>query len=284
MKNPALPVSKREFLKLSAAGIAACVAGAPVLMAAEAKKIPVGLQLYSVRNECAKDFDGTLAEVAKIGYKGVEFAGYYNRDAKQLRKMLDDLGLKCCGTHIGLDTLQGDAFKRTVEFNQILGNRFLIVPGLPEKYTKTHQGWLDAAEVFNGIAEQLQPHKMRVGYHNHNIEFKPLDGETPEDTFFGHTNKEVVMQFDTGNGAEVGGDATIYIPKYPGRVASIHAKAFSRKDPKAVIGEDELPWKEIFRLCETVGGTEWYIVEYEFESALPKVRKTFEVLHSWGKC
>lgn len=282
MKTPLL--SKREFLKLGAAGIAAFAVGPATLLADDAKKIPVGLQLYSVRKECAKDFEGTLAEIAKIGYKGVEFAGYYGHDAKQLRKILDDAGLKCCGTHIGLETLQGDALPRTIEFNQTIGNRFLIVPSLPGKYTRTHQGWLDAAEVFNQLADELKPHGMRVGYHNHNIEFKPLDGELPEDTLFGHTKKDVIMQFDTGNGAEVGGDPMIFLPKYPGRAASIHAKAFSKKNPTAVIGDDELPWKDIFKLCETTAGTEWYIIEYEFDNALPNVKKSFEVMHAWGKC
>jgi len=282
MKTPVL--SKREFLKLSAAAVASLAVAPASLLADDVKKIPVGLQLYSVRKECAKDLEGTLAEVAKIGYKGVEFAGYYGRDAKQLRKILDDAGLKCCGTHIGLETLQGDALPRTVEFNQTIGNRFLIVPSLPGKYTRTRQGWLDAAEVFNQLADELKPHGMRVGYHNHNIEFKPLDGELPEDTLFGHTKKEVIMQFDTGNGAEVGGDPMIFLPKYPGRAASIHAKAFSKKNPKAIIGDDDLPWKDIFKICETAAGTEWYIIEYEFDNALPNVKKSFEVMHAWGKC
>lgn len=81
------------------------------------KKIPIGLQLYSIREDCAKDLPGTLAAVSKMGYDGVEFAGYHGRTAKELRKMLDDLGLKCCGTHIGLDTLLGDALKASAEFN-----------------------------------------------------------------------------------------------------------------------------------------------------------------------
>src|SRR5262249_55922025 len=130
------PTSRRNFLK-STAATAAFVAASPInLLAADSyggKKIPFALQLYSVRNECAKDLDGTVAAVAKMGYKAVEFAGYYGRDAKSLRKLLDDVGLKCCGTHISLDTLLGDNFTKTVEFNHTLGNPFLIVPSLPGK-------------------------------------------------------------------------------------------------------------------------------------------------------
>ena len=132
--------SRRDLLKLSAGAAAFTCAGlAPQLLSAAAKtaasrKIPVGLQLYSVRNECEKDLVGTVTEVSKMGYRGVEFAGYYGRDAKTLRKLLDDVGLKCCGTHIGIDTLLGEQFAKTVEFNQTLGNKFLIVPGLPDQY------------------------------------------------------------------------------------------------------------------------------------------------------
>src|SRR5881296_3403348 len=175
MKNQSF--SRREFLKTSAVtATAAFATSTPVdLFAADSyggNKIPFGLQLYSVRNECAKDLDGTLTAVAKMGYKAVEFAGYYGRDAKSLRKLLDDVGLKCCGTHISLDTLLGDNLPKTIEFNQTLGNQYLIVASLPVKYTKTLQGWREAADQFNAVADQVKPHGMTVGYHNHNVEFK----------------------------------------------------------------------------------------------------------------
>ena len=96
-------------------------------------QIPIGLQLYSVREDCQKDLPGVLKEVARMGYAGVEFAGYYGYSATDLRKMLDDLGLKCCGTHTGLPTLLGEELPKTIEFNQTLGNKFLIVPGLPKE-------------------------------------------------------------------------------------------------------------------------------------------------------
>src|SRR5438132_5842049 len=138
-------ISRREFLKTSATATAALAATTPgdLFAAGEfgGNKIPFALQLYSVRNECAKDLDGTIAAVAKMGYKAVEFAGYHGRDAKTLRKLLEDAGLKCCGTHIGLATLLADNLPGTVEFNRTLGNRFLIVPSLPGKYTMNRQGW-----------------------------------------------------------------------------------------------------------------------------------------------
>ena len=282
-------ISRRAFLKTSASAAAFAGAQATALLAAGnygGNKIPFGLQLYSVRNECAKDLVGTVTAVAKMGYKAVEFAGYHGRDAKTLRKLLDDVGLKCCGTHTGLDTLLADNLIKTIEFNHTLGNPFLIVPSLPGKYTKTHQGWLDAADIFNELVDKVKPHGMRVGYHNHNIEFKPLEGEVPWDTFFNRTKKEVVIQFDTGNGVAQGGDPVVYLKKKPGRVASVHVKPYSKTKPNALIGDDEQNWPEIFRLCETVAGVEWYIIEYESDAYPPlvSVEKTLEVMRRWGKC
>lgn len=285
-------LSTRKFLKLTATGAAgACLAGNPAaLLAAQPsgakRKIPIGLQLYSVRKDCAKDLVATVTAVAKIGYKGVEFAGYYGRDAKTLRKLLDDTGLKCCGTHTGLDTLLGENLPKTVEFNQTLGNPFLIVPSLPGKYTKSRQGWQEAADLLSEIAGKVKPQGMRVGYHNHSIEFKPLEGELPWDTFFNRAKRDVVIQFDMGNGMADGGDPVVFLKKHPGRVASVHVKPYSKSKPDALIGEDEMPWPEIFRLCEKVAGVEWYIIEYERESEPPlvSVEKLFKIMCRLGKC
>jgi sugar phosphate isomerase/epimerase len=283
------PLSRRDFLKAGAAAAAAVASSSSPLLAAGdygGNKIPFGLQLYSVRNECAKDLPGTLAAVAKMGYKAVEFAGYYGRDAKALRSLLQDNGLKCCGTHLGLDALLGDSLAQTVEFNKTLGNPFLIVASLPGKYTKTIAGWQEAADRFSEAADKVKPDGLRVGYHNHSIEFKKIDGELPWDVFFQRAKKEVVIQFDTGNGMAEGGDPMIFLKKHPGRTASVHVKPFSKAKPNALIGDDEHPWKEIFRLCETVAGVEWYIIEYEKDAYPPliSVEKTMEVMRRWGKC
>ncbi len=287
MKIPAIP--RRRFLQTGVAAMACAGAAPTALLAAEGyggNKIPFGLQLYSVREECARDLVGTVTAVAKMGYKAVEFAGYHGRDAKTLRQLLDDTGLKCCGTHLGLDQLLGDNLAKTVEFNHILGNPFLIVASLPGNYTKTRQSWEEAADRFSEIAERLKPDRMRTGYHNHSIEFKPIEGALPWDIFFNRASKAVVIQFDTGNGMEDGGDPMVFLKKHPGRVASMHVKSFSKARPNALIGDDELPWKEIFRLAETIAGVEWYIIEYERDAYPPlvSVQKTLEVMRRWGKC
>jgi sugar phosphate isomerase/epimerase len=283
-------ITKREFLKLGVAGVLATFGGCKTATelterAAGRRRIPIGVQLYSVRTECEKDLPGTIKAVAKMGYKGVEFAGYYGRDAKTLKKLLDGVGLKCCGTHTGIDTLLGDQLQKTIEFNQTIGNKYLIVPWLPEQYRTTHAEWKKTAQLFNELSEKVRPYGMVVGYHNHDIEFKPVDGELPWDIFFGNTNKQVVMQVDTGNAMIGGGDPVVFLKRYPGRAKTVHIKPFSKTKPNAVIGDDELPWQEIFKLCETTGGTQWYIVEYESDAYPPlvSIEKCLETLRRWGK-
>ena len=198
-----------------------------------------------------------------MGYEGVEFAGYYGRTAGQLRKMLDDNGLLCCGTHTGLDTLLGDNLAKTIEFNKTLGNKYLIVPGLAEKYRSSHQAWLETAKLFNELAEKVKPQGMLVGYHNHSAEFKAIDGKLPWDTFCSNTKKDVIMQLDLGNAMHGGADPLPYLYRYPGRAITVHLKEFSKTNKKALVGEGDVPWKAFFALCRAVGGTKWYIVEQE---------------------
>lgn len=226
-------------------------------------RIPIALQLYSVRDACAKDFPGTLESVAKMGYEGVEFAGYYDYTAVELKKMLDTLGMKCCGTHTGIDTLLGDQLERTIDFNKALDNRFLIVPALPEQYRTSKQEWLNTAKIFNELAGKIKERGMVVGYHNHMIEFQELEGEMPWDIFFSNTHESVVMQIDTGNALHGGADAAPLIKKYPGRAITVHLKEYAKDNEVAVVGEGDVKWNDVFEACETVGGTEWYIVEQE---------------------
>jgi sugar phosphate isomerase/epimerase len=270
-------VSRRGLLATSVAGAAMVASGALGAQRGQrqrgqgqrqgtrgrVRRRPIGLQLYSVRFNCQKDLPGTIEAVGKMGYQGVEFAGYYDRSAEELRKMLDDNGLKCCGTHTAIDTLLGDNLAKTIEFNKTLGNKYLIVPGFPEKYRSSHQAWLETAKLMNELSEKVKPHGMLVGYHNHGVEFQAMDGELPWDTFFGNTSKDVVMQLDIGNAMHGGADPLPYLYKYPERAITVHLKEYSKTDANAFVGEGDVPWRAFFALCRAVGGTEWYIVEYE---------------------
>lgn len=247
--------------------------------------IPIALQLYSVRQDCAQDLPGTLQAVAAMGYEGVEFAGYYDRSASDLRQLLDDLGLKVAGTHTGLKTLLGDELQRTIEFNQALGNRYLIVPSLPPERRASRQAWLDTAQLFNDLSAKVKASGMRVGYHNHGVEFQPLDGETPWDTVFSNASNDVIMQLDLGNALHGGADPVPFLERYPGRAVTVHLKDYASTNDKALIGEGDIRWDAIFRLCETTAGTQWYIVEQETYAYPPLecVRRCLEQLRKMGR-
>jgi sugar phosphate isomerase/epimerase len=264
-------MSRRDVL---AAGAGVLAAGATASMlgetahAAPPKRIPIALQLYSVRGDCGKDFDKTLGGVAKMGYEGVEFAGYhkYGGDPEGLKKKLDELGLKAAGTHIRTSSFNDDAIQKTIEFHQAIGCKFLIVPGdgafcHPEKSK-------ELAEKFNKAAEILKPQGMYCGYHNHTREFSSPPGtdKTYWDLFAERTSEDVVLQQDCGWTAHAGRDPAVYVRKYPGRTKithfkpSVHGNATGKKH---FIGQDSVNWEEVIAACFEVGGTEWITVEQE---------------------
>lgn len=248
-------------------------------------QLPIALQLFSVRKECEKDLAAVLDAVAEMGYDGVEFAGYYDRSADELHALLSDRGLVVAGTHIGIQTLLGDELEKTVEFNRTLGNRYLIVPGLPREYTDSLDAWRRTADVFNELAEKVAAQDMQVGYHNHTVEFEKVDGECAWDVFARATREDVVLQLDTGNALHGGGDVLECLDSYPNRSHTVHLKEHSATNDKALIGEGDIPWQDVFRLCETVGGTEWYIVEQETYAHPPlvTVEKCLQNLRAMGK-
>ena len=254
-------IDRRRFVGTLAAGTAGLLAGTG--LAAERAKPKLAVQLYSVRNEAAEDLPGVLKAIAKMGYEGVEFAGYYGHSAEDLRKMLDDNELLCAGAHVAIDTLLGEEFMKSLLFHRKIGNKYPVVPGLPGFMIDSIDAWKRTAETFNGIAPALKPYGMKTGYHNHTVEFHEMDGELPWDAFFGNTVDDVIMQFDTGNALHADAEALPFLERYPGRATTIHCKEFSKTNDKALLGEGDVPWEGIFKVCETTGGTEWYIVEQE---------------------
>lgn len=289
LNHSGIACSRRDFIRMGITGAVAAALGSRLAFVAEAakKKIPVGLELYSVREACAKDLPGTLKIVKEIGFSGVEFAGYHGKTAKELRQLLDDNGLKCYGTHTGLDTLRGDNLKKSIEFNQIIGNRFLICPWMNGE---TIDGWNKLAEEFNNIsdivqAEKIGKKKMFVGYHAHAHDFHKIGDQVPWDVFFGNTKKEVIMQLDTSNCLDGGTDPLAVLKKYPKRGRSIHLKEHGG-DVNTYIGMGDVKWEEVFKFCEK-DVAECYIVENErggnAEVSIKSARGDFEGLKKLGK-
>jgi len=226
----------------------------------------IGVQLYSVRQECQRDLDAALEQVAAMGFEGVEFAGYhkYAGRASELKSRLDALKLKAAGTHIGLATLQGDALKSTIDFHQAIGCRFLIVPG-DRTFTDPEKSKA-LADTFNQLAATLKPLGMACGYHNHVAEFKKDGDKTYWDLFAERTGPDVILQQDCGWTLAAGFDPVAYIKKYPGRTRTAHFKPMVREGEtgkKAILGQDSADWSAIYAACTSAGGTEWVVVEQE---------------------
>ena len=277
-------MTRRTFFQMSTAAAAFAAAGERALFAAQnygGKKVPIALQLYTIGADLRRDMAGSLAAIAKLGYKGVEFAGFNNVAAKDIRKMLDDNGLQAVGCHTALNTLQGEEFDKTVEFNKTLGNPRLVVPSLAGSYTNSRMNIEGAADIFNGIAAKLKPLGMRTGFHCHPGEFRQVEGATVWDIFFTRANRDVIMQCDLGHMGTADADQVAYINKYPGRAATVHVKP-AHAAPLLGDAADTNKWPDIFKACEGVGATEWYIVEYDGGS-MDKVVRTMDVLKRWGK-
>jgi sugar phosphate isomerase/epimerase len=254
-----------------------------------AKKIPIGFQLYTVRGEVSKSLPNALTQLAKIGYVAAEPWGYDGKElswmghsAKDIRKMYDDNGLKCCGIHLATVALQ-ENIDRTIEFNKILGNNFLII-AMDKTRMSSVAGIAELAGILNKASDKLAKLGMYSGYHAHGFDFETVEGEIAWDRLFKQTKPAVIMQMDIGNCAGGGGDPIGTLKKFTNRARSMHLKDFGGA-PGSVIGEGKADWKEIFRLVETSQNTEWFVVEEGAEggNGFDIPRRSLEALKKMGR-
>ena len=300
---PAGGLSRRRFLAISSLVPAVMLAPSAVTrllgttaVAAPMKsagKYPIGLELYSVRGELARDLPGTLEAVARIGYETVEFYAPYLEwtipYAKEVRARLDDLGLRCHSTHNHIESFTpGDGMAKAIEVNQILGTRFLILATAPHG-TEGVEDWKKLCDRLTSAVGQLQPHGLTAGFHNHQTEWRPLDGSLRVmDVLAAHTPKEFVLQFDVGTCLEAGADPVAWIKANPGRIRSVHLKDWAPGTPadnrgyRVLFGEGVAPWAEIFAAAEAGGGVEYYLMEQE-GSRYPELETAQRCLATWRK-
>ena len=254
------------------------------------KKVPIGLQLFSVRGECQADLPATLKAVAEMGYVGAEPWGYggdvlewMGWPVQDVRKMFDDNGLTCCGIHLRTDALLGDNLSRTIELNQVLGNKFLIIAADKGRMSAP-DSIMELAQILDSVAAKLAPLGMSTGYHAHPFDFVQFDGRTAWEILFGNTQQDVIMQLDIGNCANGDGDPIAMLEQFPGRARSVHLKDYGGA-PRSVIGEGVADWDKIFRLCETSHYPEWYVVEEGEADGLgfDVSRRSLQALRRMGK-
>ncbi len=253
------PVSRRSFL--------AATAVAPfAVSAANRKQIPVGLELYSVRDELKENFSGTLEKVAQMGYECVEFfAPYYDWTpdyAKQVRTQLDSLKLRCYSTHNGLKSFKGQGIEKAIDLNKALDTRYIVLADPGE--VSGIDGWKQVAELLNSANESFKSHGLHAGYHNHQVEWKPIGGQKPMEVLAANTDKSIMLQLDVGTCIEAGSDPVAWIEQNPGRIRSIHCKEWSPDNGyEVLLGQGVAHWRKIFAAAESTGGIEYYLIEQE---------------------
>jgi sugar phosphate isomerase/epimerase len=264
------PIHRRDVLGLAVGAAAAMLLPPAARVDAAWKKVPIGTQLWCVRTQLAQDVPGTLRALGALGYEAVELENAFGKPGPEWRAHLAAAGLRACGFHHRLSELQGDKLAESVAFNEAIGNRNLIIRSLRPEVYQSAELLKQTADQVNEIAERLKPHAMRVGYHNHTLDFTRIDGEYWWNRFADLTAKDVVLQLDTGNASEMEGvTPQALIRRNKGRTVSMHVKPFSKAKPNAYLGADELDWPAIMTAAEADGGIEWYIVEYEKEGVPP---------------
>ncbi len=271
-----MSLSRRSFLAASSAAAGIALA---------AKTIPVGLELYSVRGEFAKDPQGTVRAVAKMGYQVVEFYSPYFEwtaaQAKDLRKLMDEVGIRCNSTHNGQPSFSADGLPKAIELNQILGAKYIVMASAGT--VNGIDGWKKVAAQLTGISAKLKPSGLRTGYHNHQDEFKAVEGQRPMDILAAGTPKDVMLQFDVGTCLEAGADPIAWIKANPGRIRSLHCKDWSPEPDKGyrvLLGEGAAQWKKIRQAAESAGGVEYYLIEQE-GSRYPELETAQRCLELW---
>ena len=273
-------LSRRAFLALTGA---APFALRPLTSAY--KDIPPGIELYTVRDALTKDLMGTVRAVAKMGYKIVEFySPYYSwtpEMAGEVRKLMDDLGIGCRSTHNSAQALTPEGIQKAIDLNQTIGSRYIILASPPGRPASVDD-WKSVAELLNAAAQTLKPLGMSSGYHNHQTEWKPIDGQRPMDVLARQTIPDVALQLDVGTCLEVGEDPVAWIRANRGRIRSIHCKDWAPATGYAtLVGEGVAPWPKIFDAAETVGGVEFYLVEQEQGPVDEQLLRAEKCLANW---
>jgi len=257
-----MSLTRRSFVALSAT--------LPWALKARAAStsIPIGLELYSVREALKTDLEGTVRAVAQLGYQCVEFyAPYFDwteAQAKQMRKLLDDLGIRCFSTHNDDKFFTKENIGKARDLNSILGAKYVVMAY--SEPNKGLDGWKAIADELNTAAGTLASSGLKPGYHNHQAEWKAVDGVRPLEIIAKNTEPSVMLQLDVGTCLEGGADPVAWIRSNPGRIQSLHLKDWSSDPAKGyqvLFGEGDAKWKDIFAAAERMGGVEYYLLEQE---------------------
>lgn len=282
--------SRRDFLKT---GSAALIYGSAMLrgrrLDAEPLGLPLGLQLYSVREMLPTDYEGTLKKIGALGYKQVEAAGFYDKSASQVKQAMQSSGLQCVSSHYPLPALQAK-FDEILAFNKEIGVQYLIcaAPGFQHPPTSTADfmkkfrsitlaDWRWNAEQFNKMGEKVSAAGLKFGYHNHYMELHKTDGVVPLDELMRLTDPaKVTFEMDCGWVMVGGGNPVDYLERYPKRISMLHIKDFKQLNPPKVceLGQGIIHYGPIFKAAAKTGNIKHMFVEQEeFDMPWPQALK-----------
>ncbi len=269
-------MNRREAVQMMGAVVGA-VAWRPG--AAQLRMDRIGLQLYTVRTEMAKDVDATLARVREIGYTEVEFAGYFNKPPKELRASLDRIGLTAPAAHVEL----GPDWKKVLDDALVMGHRYVVAPWVAAERRRTLSDWKRVAQEFNKAGDQARAAGLRFLYHNHDFEFVPLEGKLPYDVLLAETDKNLVgLEMDLYWITKGGQDPLAYFNKYPGRFSCVHVKDMDRTPQQGMVdvGAGKIDFKAIFARSKQAGIAH-YFVEHD-QPAVPfdSIRNSYQHLRA----
>jgi sugar phosphate isomerase/epimerase len=286
-------MNRRTFLETATTVTAAALLTNRLGWAAGDHKInKLGVQLYTVRDQMKADFDGTLAKVAAIGYKDVEFAGYFSHTPQQVRAALDKNGLTAPSTHVQYDELDAK-FPSVIADSQIIGLNYIVCPWIPEDLRKSPDIWKQAADKFNKCGEQTKKAGIQFAYHNHWFEFLPVDGNLPYDELLKLCDKNLVkMEMDLCWITAAGADPIKYFNLYPGRFPLVHVKDLKKLPTITAggpqnfgdtvdlteVGSGIIDWKSLFARAGKAG-IDVYIVEHDHPKApFESIKTSYEYL------
>jgi sugar phosphate isomerase/epimerase len=239
------------------------------------------VQLYTVRDEMKKDAARTLAAVASAGYRQVEFAGYFDHSAKDIRKFLDDNGLVSPSAHIQMSDL-GEPWERALDAANTIGHEYLVCGWIDEP-DRTVAGYRKIAARFNAAAETSVKRGIMVGYHNYSYDFTKIDGQIPYEILLRECDpKKVVMEMDVFWVRAGGGDPIAYLDQYRGRFRMLHAKDMgpSPKNEMEDVGNGVIDWRAILKHGREAGVKYVFVEHDDPKDPWASIRSSYSYLHS----
>jgi sugar phosphate isomerase/epimerase len=270
-------MNRRKFLGTMTA---ACVLAPHLSWAAESRKIEkIGLQLYTVRDRMKEDFDGTLAKVAGIGYREVEFAGYFGRSPKDVKVSLDRAGLVSPSAHFNSSYL-GDQWPGVLESAGVIGQQYVVCSSVEEKLRQQPAAWQRIAEMFNQAGEAARKGGIQFAYHNHSFEFTPIEGKLPYDILLDGTGPNLVkMEMDLYWAVNAGADPLAYFNRYPGRFSLVHVKGRDQGgNMTQVAADNSIDWKALFAQSEKAGIRHYFVEHDNPQVPMESIRASYTYL------